>query len=327
MFAVPSFCLSTNARKTERGANPFPTSPAVRASPFALLSDTRKTERGASMFLLRLAMRAAPCVLLSGILWAQGQGGPAPSPTPLASAPVDLTGYWVSVITEDWRFRMVTPPKGDFASVPLNAEGVRVAKEWDPAKDIAAGEQCRVFSAAGIMRMPVRLHVTWQGESTLKVEIDNGNQVRLFRFDRSSPPPSQADRQGFSLAEWENVQEGQGLAPAGGGRGGAVGFGASVPSGQPLSSSLKVVTTKMRPGYLRRNGVPYSGNAVMTEFFDRTDEANGDSWLILTSVLDDPQYLQQPFMLTTHYKREADGAKFNPRPCEVTPPVVGKRSQ
>jgi hypothetical protein len=239
---------------------------------------------------------------------------------------VDLSGYWVSVITEDWRFRMVTPPKGDFASVPLNAEGVRVGKEWDPAKDIAAGEQCRAFGAAGIMRMPVRLHVTWQDASTLKIEIDNGNQVRLFRFAPSAPPPAQPDWQGFSLAEWENVQEGQGLAPAAGG-GGRVGFGASVPSGQPLSSSLKVVTTKLRPGYLRRNGAPYSGNAVLTEFFDRTDEPNGDSWLILTSLLEDRQYLQQPFMLTTHYKREADGAKFNPRPCEVTPPVVGRHSQ
>ncbi len=268
---------------------------------------------------------AAPVFcLLGGIVWAQEQASPAPARTAKAIAPVDLTGYWVSVITEDWRFRMVTPPKGDYASVPLNAEGIRVAKEWDFAKDIASGEQCRAFGAAGIMRMPVRLHVTWQDETTLKVEIDNGNQIRLFRFDQSAAPPAKPEWQGFSLAEWENVQEGQGLAPAAGGGGGR-GFAATVPSGQPLSSSLKVVTTKMRPGYLRRNGVPYSGNALLTEFFDRTDEANGDSWLVLTSILEDRQYLLQPFMLTTHYKREPDGAKFNPRPCEVTPPVVGKR--
>jgi hypothetical protein len=275
----------------------------------------------------RLQFLALPAlIVLGGMLWAQGQAPPAPAQTPHAMAPVDLTGYWVSVITEDWRFRMVTPPKGDYASVPLNPEGMRVAKEWDFAKDIAAGEQCRAFGAAGIMRMPVRLHVTWQDESTLKVEIDNGNQVRLLRFDQKASPPAQPEWQGFSLAKWENVQEGQGLAPAGGGGNGQRGFGTSVVSGQPLSSSLKVVTTKMRPGYLRRNGVPYSGNAVMTEFFDRSDEANGDSWLILTSVLEDPQYLQQPFMLTDHYKREPDGAKFNPRPCEVTPPVVGKHT-
>lgn len=232
-------------------------------------------------------------------------------------APVDLTGYWVAAITEDWRFRMVTPPKGDYASVPLNAEGTKAAGTWDPAKDVAAGEQCRAFGAAGIMRLPVRLHVTWQDAKTLKIEIDNGRQVRLFHLDKAAPSPAQPDWQGFSVAEWETVQQGQGIAPAGGGRGNAA------QAGSALSGSLKVVTTKMRPGYLRRNGVPYSANAVLTEFFDRTNEPNGDSWLILTSIVDDPAYLQQPFMLTTHFKREPDGARFNPRPCEVTPPVVG----
>jgi hypothetical protein len=267
---------------------------------------------------------AAAMGIVGGSLWAQGRGGQAAQAplTARAGAPVDLTGYWVAAITEDWRYRMVTPPKGDFASVPLNANGVKVTNEWDVAKDIAAGEQCRVFGAAGIMRMPIRLHVTWQDDATLKMEIDNGNQVRLFRFDKSAQPPSQPSWQGFSAAEWENVQQGQGLAPAAGAvRGGPGGFGASFPAGDPLSGSLKAVTTKMRPGYLRRNGVPYSGNAVLTEFLDRTNEANGDSWLVLTSVLDDPEYLEQSFLLTTHFKREPDGSKFNPRPCEVTPPV------
>ena len=83
----------------------------------------------------------------------------------------------------------------------------------------------------------------------------------------------------------------------------------------------------MRPGYLRRNGVPYTANAVLTEFFDRTEESNGDSWLIVTSSLDDPKYLTPPFMTSTHFKREPDGAKFNPRPCEVTMPVDGVHGQ
>lgn len=250
---------------------------------------------------------------LSVGLGAQAPQGQAPQPprTPRAAAPVDLTGYWVAAITEDWRFRMVTPPKGDAASVPLNAEGTKVTNAWDMAKDIADGEQCRVFGAAGIMRMPVRLHVTWQDDTTLKMEIDNGNQVRLFHFDKGTPAPAQADWQGHSVADWETNAQGQGLAPAGG-------------RGQvALSGGLKVVTTKMKAGYLRRNGVPYSANALLTEYYDRTAEPNGDSWLILTSVLDDPTYLNQPFMLTTHYKREADGSKFSPRPCTVTPPVVG----
>jgi len=262
--------------------------------------------------LISLALMAG----LSAVAAGQGRGGAAPQPrSPKEASPVDLTGYWAAAITEDWRFRMVTPPKGDYASVPLNADGTKAADAWDPAKDVAAGEQCRAFGAAGIMRLPVRLHITWQDDSTLKVDIDNGNQVRLFHF-REPAPPASPGWQGMSLAAWETVQQGQGLAPAAGGRGNA----AVVPTA--LSGSLKVVTTKMKPGYLRRNGVPYSANAVLTEFFDRTTEPNGDSWLILTSVVDDPAYLNLPFMLTTHFKREADGSKFRPRPCEVTPPVA-----
>jgi hypothetical protein len=80
----------------------------------------------------------------------------------------------------------------------------------------------------------------------------------------------------------------------------------------------------MRPGYLRRNGVPYTGQAVLTEFYDRTNEPNGDSWLILTSTVDDPAHLAQPLMTTTHFKREPDGSKWRPRPCEITPPVQGR---
>ena len=83
--------------------------------------------------------------------------------------------------------------------------------QWDPTKDVASGEQCRVFGAAGIMRMPVRLHVTWPDETTLKMEIDNGNQVRLFRFDKSAQQAPQPDWQRFSVAEWETVQQGQDL--------------------------------------------------------------------------------------------------------------------
>jgi len=255
--------------------------------------------------------------LSTGTVVAQQPPASTPPKTPRAAAPVDLTGNWVSVITEDWRFRMVTPPKGDTASLPLNDAGTAAAKQWDPAKDIAAGEPCRAFGAAGIMRLPVRLRVTWQDDTTLRMDVDNGQQTRLFRFDRSAKPPAQPQWQGHSLAEWETVAQGQGVVGGGGGNQLAAADAAR------LSGSLKVITTRMRPGYLRRNGVPYSGTAVLTEFFDRTDEPKGDSWLILTSIVEDPTYLNMPLMLSTHFKRETDGAKFNPRPCEVTAPVVG----
>jgi hypothetical protein len=263
----------------------------------------------------RYLVTTAGVLILASAAWAQGgRGGQAPAAprTPKAAAPVDITGYWVTVVTEDWPFRMVTPRKGDYAGVPLNAEGRKVADQWDPSKDVSSGEQCRAFGAGGIMRMPVRLHITWQDENTLKVDIDNGTQTRLFRFDKNAQAPAQPEWQGFSIASWETVPEGQGIAPNAGGRGG--------PAEPPMSGALKVTTTHMKPGYMRRNGVMYSGNAKLTEFFDRTNEKNGDSWLILTSVLDDPQNLQLPFMLSTHFKKEADGSKFSPRPCQVVLP-------
>jgi hypothetical protein len=270
-------------------------------------------------FLALTASAIALSVTLGALVAAQQPA--QPTSTPRSAAPTDFTGYWAAVITEDWRFRMVTPPRGDVSSIPVNDAGQKAASAWDPQKDIAAGEQCKAFGAGGVMRMPIRLRASWEDDTTLKFETDNGQQVRRFRFGAAEQKRSQPQWQGQSLASWETVAEGQGIAPAGGGGGG--GRGGANPAVQ-LSGSLKVVTTDMRPGYLRRNGVPYSGSAILTEFFDRTDEPNGDAWLIVTSTLEDPTYLTQPLMTSTHFKREPDGSKWHPRPCEVTLPVEGK---
>ena len=211
-------------------------------------------------------------------------------------APIDLTGYWVSIVTEDWRFRMVTPPKGDFASVPLNQEGIRVGNQWDPAKDEAAGEQCKSYGAPAIMRVPGRVHITWENDTTLKAEMDAGQQTRLFHFGEFQPPATPRTWQGNSVASWET---------AGGGRG----------RGAPSGGSLKVVTSGMRAGYLRKNGAPYSEKAVVTEYYDRTTEPNGDTWLIVTTVVNDPTYLNQEFITSTHFRKQADASGWNPQPC------------
>ena len=246
-----------------------------------------------------LIAAAAGTVWLPSGVYAQGRGGPpGPPPTAKAAAPEDLTGYWVSLVTEDWRYRMVTPPKGDYASVPLNPEGRRVADTWDPAKDEAAGLQCKSYGAAALMRVPTRVHITWPDDNTLKVETDAGTQTRQFHFGQAQPPSGEAGWQGFSIANWEF---------AGGGRGGR--------GGPPRGGSLKVVTTHMRPGYLRKNGVPYSANTVLTEYYTRTDETDGTSYLIITTMVDDPQYLQQTFVTSTHFKKEPDGAKWSPSQC------------
>ena len=111
-------------------------------------------------------------------------GGAQRQKSAQAAAPVDFTGYWVSVVTEDWRWRMVTPIRGDFASIPLNNEGRKIGNAWDPDKDTAAGEQCKSYGAPAIMRVPGRVHISWADENTLKVETDAGTQTRLFQLRR-----------------------------------------------------------------------------------------------------------------------------------------------
>ena len=96
----------------------------------------------------------------------------------------------------------------------------------------------------------------------------------------------------------------------------------------PKGGDLKVVTTRMRPGYLQKNGVPYSGTAVVTEYFHTTTEPNGDQWLIVETLVDDPVYLAVspngilgdnygPFIRSTSFKRLPDGSGWNPRPCSA----------
>jgi len=236
--------------------------------------------------------------LLTGGVRAQARGAQAPAATtPKASAPFDPTGYWVAIISEDWRWRMITPAKGDFPSIPMSREGQRVAEAWDPAKDIAAGEQCRAYGAPGLMRGPTRLHITWQDDNTLKLESDYGTQTRLFRFGSAGSAGSKT-WQGVSTAEW---------IMAGGGRG----------RDAVRRGSLKSVTTQLRPGYLRKNGVPYSASTVFTEYWDLHTEANGDQYLVDTNIVEDPVYLQAPWVTAIHFKKEPNGSKWDPSPCDA----------
>jgi hypothetical protein len=232
---------------------------------------------------------------------------PPPASSPRAMAPFDLTGYWISVVTEDWRWRMITPAKGDYASVPLNAAAERVADAWDPKKDEAAGEQCRAYGAAAIMRVPGRLHIVWDDDATLHVDTEAGTQTRIFQFrgtDARSGPGPEPTWQGQSVAQWETAGRGRGM------------FGGGAPA---RATSLKIVTTRMRPGYLRRNGVPYSANASVTEYYNvLPKEENGDIWLVVTTIVQDPQYLTGRFFTSTHFRKLPDGSAWHPTPCRAS---------
>jgi hypothetical protein len=274
----------------------------------------------------------------------QGRGG-GPPQTARQAAPVDLTGTWVSIVSEDWRWRMVTPPKGDVSSIPVNGEARKVAASWNLEADNTSGNQCKAFGVGGIMREPGRLRISWQDDQTLKLEFDAGTQTRILNFDRAKTAPAEKTWQGFSIAQWEGpgVGRGAGLADGrpdprvtGGGlldRGIPGGGGGGLRGGPPprqqaqidRGGDLKIVTTNFREGYLRKNGVPYSEQASITEYFHRLPtHPNGDSWLHVITIVEDPRYLTQPFYTSTSFRLEPNDAKFKPAACETAAPLPVK---
>lgn len=231
----------------------------------------------------------------------QGRGGPGAPPVAAnarAQAPYDLSGYWVSMVTDDWRYRMLTPPKGNADYIPVNAEARKAMDSWDGAKDEASGEACRGYGAGGIMRLPGRLHITWENDNTLKMDIDTGTQTRRFVFG-AAPPAGEPSWQGSSTARW--------MFPPG-----ARGRGAE----PQQTGQLVITTTGLRPGYLRKNGTPYSANATVTEYYIRlVDE--GQEYLAVTTMVDDPQYLVQPYIKTYEFKKQRDASGWNPTACSA----------
>ena len=119
-----------------------------------------------------------------------------------------------------------------------------IINAWDPVADTRAGNQCKSYGAAAIMNVPGRLHIAWQDADTLRVDTDAGTQTRLFRFTARALVSSQADvagRVGGTLGAGRRRREGR---------------------------QSRVVTSNLRAGYLRKNGVPYSERATVTEHFD-----------------------------------------------------------
>jgi hypothetical protein len=212
------------------------------------------------------------------------------------TAPIDLTGYWVSYVTENWRYRMVTPPKGEYRRIPASPAALPIINGWDPVADEKAGNQCKSFGGAAIMNVPGRLHITWQDANTLRIDTDAGTQTRRLHFAAAplNAKPQAASWQGDSAARWERTSSTEG------------------------GSSLRVVTTNMRAGYLRKNGVPYSERTTMTEHFDVSALPQGGQLLLVNIVVEDPTYLNAPYVTSPHFKKEPDGSKWDPTPCSST---------
>jgi len=267
----------------------------------------------------------------------QGAAPPAQLQTGQQAALIDLTGYWVSVVDEDWRFRMMTPPKGDYAQVPLNAAGRRIADQFDPSQYGGAKYQtsqiidCRAYGGAGLMHMPTRLHITWDSPEVLKIETDWGVQTRRLHFTPGKPfgdvdqalrngelggSHGAASTQGYSVAVWEqpfrfNQSFFQRNAPARGG-----GLGNNRTGEGQEGGNLGVVTTDLSPGWLRRNGVPYSSRTRLVEHFMTFQDPTGKDWFTVTTEVVDPEYLNTAFYISSEFQKEPDGSKWAPHPCK-----------
>jgi hypothetical protein len=202
---------------------------------------------------------------------------------------------------------MVVVGPGDYVGVPINAEAKKVADAWTPAAAAAAAKGCQAYGGGIIMFLPERLHISWQNANDLRVETDAGMQTRLLHFvsagegarGRTDIAPS---LQGYSVARWVSATG----APAAG-------------RTHLQYGSIQVTTDHMLPGLLRKNGIPYDGDAKKTEWWDLREEAAGERWLAISTTLEDSHYLTRPYVYDPIFQKEADGAKWDPTPCSLTP--------
>jgi hypothetical protein len=258
--------------------------------------------------ILRGSIALLPLLWVTAALAQLGAPPPAPPSNSREAAPQDFSGYWVSLVTEDWRYRMLTPDKGDYSGITLTPAGRALADKWDPAQDEASGNQCKSYGAPAIMRVPTRLHIQWQGDNELRIETDAGKQTRLLHFNAKAPTSAAPSLQGYSVATWEGLR-------ARGTGGVATTLGERQKA--PPQGYMKVVTTQLKPGYLRKNGVPYGADTHLMEYFDSFKEPDGTTWLIVTTVITDPEYLAQQYIASEQFKKLPGPTGWNPTACEA----------
>lgn len=228
--------------------------------------------------------------------------------SPRESAPVNLAGQslegqWVSIVNEDWLWRMRVPEKGDFASIPYNDRASEAGEAWDESMT----NSCLAYGAAGIMRQPLRVRIDWESDSVIRLETDFGQQTRHFIFNEPAPENTLLSLQGYSMASWEldePIERGF--------------FGLVNPRVDGLQyGSLKVETNHLSAAWLRTNGAPVSDSATVTELFDVFKGPDGSEWMVATVIVHDPVYLNADFITSSHFRRENDLGAWDPRPCDM----------
>jgi hypothetical protein len=235
-------------------------------------------------------------------------GPPSAPANGKAQAPFDLSGNWVALVTQDWRYRMVVPGPGQYSGIPINLAGKQFADSWKAADYTSAGKECTAYGAPALMLLPTRLQISWQDDNTLRVETDAGQQTRLLHF--SDAAPGAASLQGDSKAQWLMPA----LAMSFGGGGAPGGPGAAAPK----YGVLRVSTKNLLPGLLRKNGVPYSDKTTLQEDWMLNSLPGGSDYLTVSIVIKDPMYLRGDYYVAPVFVRESDAAKWQPAPCTLT---------
>jgi cyclase len=199
-------------------------------------------------------------------------GGPA-------FAQVDLSGTWSPRYQEDFSERIPGPELGDYTGLPLTDGARRYAESWDPARLTLPEEQCRVHVSPYIYRGPTNIAIWEEREPgtreliAIKHRISTFDQERTIYMDGRPHPPAYAPHtwMGFSTGQWQG-------------------------------NMLVVTTTHIKKGWLRRNGVPESDLATLTEYFVRTGDV-----LTRISAIADPVYLTEPLVKSEEFVLNTQG--------------------
>jgi hypothetical protein len=255
-----------------------------------------------------VALPLLVCAALVGGLVSAAEPAAGQATSARAQAPWDPTGYWVSLITLDWRFRMVVPGKGEYLGIPINLKAKEFADAWQPGPDEAAGKQCEAYGGANVVLVPERLRLGWQDDNALQVQTDAGMQSWLLHF---GPAGNMADMpaswQGYAAASWDLHAAPQGNP-----------FGPAGPQAAPHYGTIDVQVSHLLPGLIRKNGVPYGSGASVTQYWEQHDGPAGAHYLTISQILSDPEYLVEPYYTTATFEKEASGSQWNPTPCSLT---------
>ena len=210
-----------------------------------------------------------------------------------AAAQVDFSGEWAPRFHEDQPERVPGPELGDYLGLPINEAARLRADSWDASMQTLPEWQCRPHSADYIWRGPSPLTIRKE-ENPLTREITAFHAEWLRSIDnpiyldgRQHPPDDALHSWGgFATGKWEG-------------------------------DMLTVTVTHLKEGYIRRNGMPRSDQATVTEHWMR----HGD-FLTVVTIVNDPVYLTEPFIRTTDYELDLH-QHVPPYPCEM---VHGNRA-